>query len=482
MSPQRRIPPGIHEATPFSASIVRRLSRVRQHSVRLIRANRASHQITRWMLRIAAATSCGSLLNACERGSRSQSGTVSTEYRTAAKPLGPIPTPNALAEPKSPNQVGVPAALTLAVTPTDNPQTPDKIALGQRLFFDGRLSANGTVACSSCHDPRRAFTDGRPVSVGIESRLGQRNAPTILNALYNKTQFWDGRAGTLEQQAVFPITNPVEMGQPGLATAVSRLEAIPEYGDAFRRVFGRSINGTDLVRAIASYERSQIAFDSPFDHFIAGDSSAIDASARRGWVLFNSKARCSKCHALTDTTSRPTTFTDNDFHNIGIGILRYRVVELAQQAEELVEKGDTLAIDRAAIVSPMSAVGRYLVTRKDSDIASFKTPDLRNVLVTGPYFHDGSANTLWDVMDHYNKGDGVHDPYLDQDIQPLALTELEIADVVALMASLTSPPYKEVGERELARQRALSRTSRPQRDSARAFGPKPRQPAAPPIR
>ena len=436
----------------------------------------------RWTNTITIAASCGLLLGACERSGslKSESGSLaSTAFRTSAEALGPVPTPDALAEPKSPQQVGMPLELTRAVIPADNPQTPAKIALGERLFFDGRLSANGTVACSTCHDPRRAFTDARPVSVGIGNRLGQRNSPTILNALYNKTQFWDGRVGTLEQQAVLPITNPVEMGQLNLDTAVVRIAAIPEYRLAFRAVFGRPINGVDLARAIASYERSQVAFDSPFDHFMAGDSNAIDASARRGWKLFNSQARCNKCHALTDTTSRPSTFTDNDFHNIGIGIIRHRVVDLAHQAEELVEKGDTVAIDRAAIISPMSAVGRYLVTRKPADIASFKSPDLRNVLVTGPYFHDGSANTLWDVMDHYNKGDGVQNPYLDTDIQPLALTERDIADVVALMASLTSPPYKEQGAREFARQRQLALTSRPQRDSARAFGPKPKQPKPP---
>ncbi len=430
---------------------------------------------------VTSTTACVLLLGACERDkSRSDSGSLaSAAFRTSAKPLGPIPTPDALAEPKSLQQVGVPLALTRAVIPLDNPQTPAKVALGEKLFFDGRLSANGTVACSSCHNPQLAFTDGRPVSVGIGNRLGQRNAPTILNALYNVTQFWDGRAGTLEQQVIFPITNPVEMGQPNIDSAVARIAAITEYRRAFQTIFGRPINGGDLARAIASYERSQVAFDSPFDHFVAGDSSAIDASARRGWKLFNTQARCNKCHALTDTTSRPTTFTDNDFHNIGVGIVRHRVVEMAQQAEELVEKGDTASIDRAAIISPMSAIGRYLVTRKPADIASFKSPDLRNVLVTGPYFHDGSANTLWDVVDHYNKGDGVENPYLDPDIQPLALTEQDIADLVALMASLTSPGYKALGARELIRQRQLSLTSRPQRDTARAFGPKPTQPKPP---
>jgi cytochrome c peroxidase len=424
-----------------------------------------------------------SLILACgEHGGESRAKSETTTagpFLASSQPLGPIPPADSLARPKSLHQVGVPIALTRLVIPRDNPQTPEKIALGEQLFFEGRLSANGTVACASCHDPRRAFTDGRPVSVGIANRVGQRNAPTVLNALYNKTQFWDGRAATLEQQAALPIANPVEMGQPNLDAAVVHIAAIPEYRDRFRRVFGRQPNGLDLLRAIASYERSQLSFDSPFDHFMAGDSNAIDASAKRGWVSFNTRARCNKCHALTDTTSRPTTFTDDTFHNIGIGIVRHNVVALARRAEQQVSRGDTLAVDRAAILTPMSALGRYLITRKASDIASFKTPDLRNVLVTGPYFHDGSAVTLWDVIDHYNKGAGVQNPFLDQDIQPLALHEKDIDDLVALMASLTSASYREQAIKELARQRRLSRTSRPQRDSARAFGAKPVQPKTP---
>jgi cytochrome c peroxidase len=301
----------------------------------------------------------------------------------------------------------------------------------------------------------------------------------VLNALYNKFQFWDGRAPTLEAQAAMPIVNPVEMGQPTIDSAVARVAAVPEYRDRFRRVFGRPPNSTDLVRAIASYERSQISFDSPFDHFIAGDSTAIDASAKRGWALFRTTARCNKCHQFTDTTSRPTTFNDTAFHNIGVMIVRHNVVDLARRAEQSVRKGDTIAVDQAAILSPMSALGRYLVTRNDSDMASFKSPDLRNVMVTAPYFHDGSSATLWDVMDHYNKGAGIRDPWLDTDIQPLALHEQDIDDLVALMASLTSPSYKALGARELARQRLLSRTSRPQRDTVRAFGPKPVQPKPP---
>src|SRR5271168_188489 len=391
----------------------------------------------------------------------------------------PIPKNGPLGKPKSLEQVGVPIAATRALIPADNPQTPEKVQLGMKLFSDGRLSADGTVACSTCHDPARAFTDGRPVSVGIKGRVGQRNAPTILNALFNKTQFWDGRVTTLEEQAALPITNPLEMGQPSLDAAVAKIGKIGEYNRRFRRVFGHPVNGTDLLRALASYERTQLAFDSPFDHFIAGDPGAIEPSAKRGWELFNTRARCNKCHALTEEKQDATNFTDNDFHNIGIGIIRHNVVELARQAERRVASGDPLAVDSAAIQTDFSVLGRFLVTKKQADIASFKTPNLRNVLVTGPYFHDGSQETLWDVMDHYNKGAGLHNPWLDEDIQPLSLSEQDIDDVVAFLASLTSADYKVQGIRELARQRALSRTNRPQRDTARAFGPKPERPKPP---
>jgi cytochrome c peroxidase len=401
--------------------------------------------------------------------------TAEASPQTPASP-SPIPAARPLAEPKSLKQVGVPVEATRAAAPADNPQTPEKIALGQKLFFDGRLSVDGTIACSTCHDPARAFTDGRPVSIGVKGRVGQRNAPTVLNALYNKTQFWDGRVKTLEEQAALPIANPSEMGQPSLDAAVAHIAALPEYQQPFLSVFGRAPSGPDLVRALASYERTQFSFDSPFDRFIAGDKNSISESAERGWELFNTRARCNKCHALTEEKRDPTYFTDNDFHNIGVGIIRHDVVALACQAEQLINSSDATAIDHAAIQTNMSSLGRFLITKKDADIASFKTPDLRNVLITAPYFHDGSQETLWDVMDHYNKGDGIHNPYLDGDIQPLALSEGEIDDVVALLAALTSPQYTEQGVKELARQRELSRINRSQRDTARAFGPKPTQP------
>jgi cytochrome c peroxidase len=438
---------------------------------------------TRLCLILLPVVGATTLILGCERGGKRASSATEAEKggtdKKADLKARPIPEAGPLAQPKSLRQVGAPDGGNRAVIPPDNPQTPEKIALGEKLFFDGRLSVDGTVACSTCHDPAHAFAEARPTSIGIKGRVGQRNAPTVLNALYNKTQFWDGRVQTLEQQAALPIVNPVEMGQPSLDAAVARVAAVPEYEQAFRQVFGRPPNAPDVMRAIASYERTQLSFDSPFDHFIAGEKNAIDDAAKRGWEIFNTRGRCNKCHALTEDKRDVTNFIDNDFHNIGIGIIRHNVVALALQAEQIINSMDTGAVDRAAIQTDMSALGRFLVTKKEPDIASFKTPNVRNVLITAPYFHDGSQETLWDVNDHYNKGDGLKNPYLDQDIQPLALTEGDIDDLVAFLASLTSPEYKEQGIKELARQRELSRTKRPQRDTGRAFGPKPPRPKPP---
>ena len=271
----------------------------------------------------------------CALRDESPAGQTQTKEpsRQVTKKAPPIPKPGPLANPRSLKQVGLPAELTRTAIPRDNPQTPEKIALGQKLFFDGQLSADGTVACATCHDPARAFTDGRPVSIGIHGRVGQRNAPTILNALYNKAQFWDGRVKTLEEQAALPIVNAVEMGQPTLDAAVVKIASIEEYKQGFQKAFGGPVNGRNLLAAIAAYERTLVSFDSPFDHFIAGDKKAIDESAKRGWDLFNTQGRCNKCHALTEKKRDVTNFMDFDFHNIGIGIIKHNVVALAAKAK-----------------------------------------------------------------------------------------------------------------------------------------------------
>ena len=255
----------------------------------------------------------------------------------------PLPEPGPLAQPRSQNQAGFPAALTKSVIPPGSPSSPASVALGEKLFFDGRLSGDGTVSCATCHNPARAFTDGRPVSIGVGGRLGQRNAPIVLNALYNKTQFWDGRVNTLEQQAALPITNRFEMGSASIGDAVAKIASDGDYQAQFVQAFDRGVNEQDLLSAIAAYERTLVSFDSPFDHFIAGDESAISDSAKRGWELFNTKARCNLCHALTDNQRDVTVFTDNDFHNIGIGIIRHQVVPLARQGSAIWRK-DTCRI------------------------------------------------------------------------------------------------------------------------------------------
>src|SRR5271169_2090440 len=219
------------------------------------------------------------------------------------------------ASPKSQHQVGFPAELYARSIPPDNPQNPAKIALGQALFVEQRLSADNLQHCEGCHNYALGFTDQKKTSVGIDHQSGRRNAPTILNAMFNSSQFWDGRAQTLEEQAKSPILNPIEMGMKSPDEVVAKIKAMPRYSEAFERVFGREINFDDICRALASYERTQFSFDSPFDHCMAGESGAIDESAKRGWKIFNGNGRCITCH--TWSRERPL-FNDGRFHNVGV--------------------------------------------------------------------------------------------------------------------------------------------------------------------
>jgi cytochrome c peroxidase len=376
------------------------------------------------------------------------------------------PKPGPSAEPKSLNQPGLPRDLYELSVPADNPQTSEKVALGKTLFFDTRLSADNSTACATCHKPDLGFTDQLATSKGIRDQHGQRNAPTILNATFNVTQFWDGRAPSLEEQAKLPILNPVEMGQKAPEDVVNKLNSIQEYKNSFQKVFGHAPSYDDMAKAIAAYERTQVTFDTPFDRFITGDGKALDASARRGWTVFNGKGRCMTCHAVNPTSP---LFTDNLFHNIGVSAHKSDFVQLARKGLALVEKGNTKQIDELALQTDLSELGRFLVTKQTADVGAFKTPGLRNILLTHPYFHDGSQDTLWDTIDHYNKG-GVQNPFLDGGIQRLGLTEPEIDDLVAFLASLTSDQYAAAAKKEFARQKALSRTTRPQRDTAAAMG------------
>ncbi|HVO30354.1 MAG TPA: cytochrome-c peroxidase, partial [bacterium] len=257
-----------------------------------------------------------------------------------------VPKPGPLAKPVSAAQVGAPQDLVTLVTPGGKPASADVVALGQKLFFDGRLSADGTVACATCHDPEKGFTDQLPTSKGIRGQKGPRNAPTVLNAMFFQTQFWDGRAGTLEDQAKLPILNPIEMGQKAPEDVVAAVAKIPEYAEAFPRLFGRAATYDDIAAAIAAYERSQPAFDAPFDRFLAGDEKAISAAAKRGWTLFNGRGRCVSCHGVNGT--RPL-FTDDKFHNVGVAAHKSDFGTLARKAGAAVTSGSTDVIDRLAL-------------------------------------------------------------------------------------------------------------------------------------
>jgi cytochrome c peroxidase len=253
--------------------------------------------------------------------------------------------------------------------PDDNALTREKVALGRRLFFDRRLSLNRTLSCASCHNPKRAFTDGRAVAVGIEGKKGTRSAPTLVNRGYGDSHFWDGRAPTLEKQVLEPIFNPIE-----LALTPQELEVRLKVPPA------------QIARALASYVRTIRSGNSQFDRYISGDQTALTAEARRGLDLFRGKANCTACHVGPN-------FTDERFHNTGV------------------------AFQNGALRDE----GRFKVTRQVEDLGAFKTPTLREIARTAPYMHDGSLATLTDVIDYYDRG-GNRNPHLDGDLRPLRLT------------------------------------------------------------
>ncbi|MBN8472985.1 cytochrome-c peroxidase [Corallococcus exiguus] len=362
---------------------------------------------------------------------------------------------------------GVSATLWRLAVPKGSEPTPERVALGEKLFREKRLSVDNTVACMTCHEPELGFTDGKPLSEGVKQQKVARNSPTVLNALFNATQFWDGRAATLEDQAKLPILNPREMGMPDPDTVMKKVRGIPEYVTDFQKVFGREPSFDDLAVAIAAFERMQFSGDARFDKFITGDSKALTASEKNGWALFNGKARCNSCHAGNAVSP---LFSDQKFHNIGVAAHKQDFVTLARKGVQVVRTGDEKQIDELALNSEFSELGRFLVTKQENDVGSFKTPILRNVGITGPYMHDGSLTTLWDVMDHYNKG-GVANPYLDGGMQRLGLTEPEIDDLVAFLFTLTDTKFDKLNKEQLAKQRAR-KTTRPERDNAIALGKK----------
>ncbi len=348
-----------------------------------------------------------------------------------------------------PVQAGeVPLGLPPVPVPADNPLNPAKVKLGKLLFEDTRFSADGTVSCATCHDPKTAFVDGLPVSEGIKGLKGTRNAPTVINAAYYTSQFWDGRRATLEEQALDPFVNPVEHGLKTHDPIVKICRQDPRYRKLFAQAFGikpEEITIEHVVKAIAAFERTVIAGNSPFDrYFYGGEEDALSPAAKRGLKLFRTKARCQDCHRIDQKFA---LFTDNKFHNLGVGMEKItpRLREIVNAYRKAKRQG--LELDESVLTNQeLSELGRFVVTLNLRDIGAFKTPSLRNVAVTGPYMHDGSIETLEEVIEFYNQG-GHKNPFLASGIRPLGLTEQEKKDLVEFLKALTSPEYQHLLEK-----------------------------------
>jgi len=285
------------------------------------------------------------------------------------------------------------------LAPPDNPVTSEKAALGRRLFEDPRLSVDQSRACSDCHQAERAFSDGRRVAVGVRDQECTRNAPAILNRTYGRTFFWDGRAATLEEQVLLPIQHPLEMDAE-LPTVVERLRADATCRRQFGDVFGRPPDANALSYALATYVRTILAGASAYDRHEAGDEAALSPEAQLGLRLFRGRARCSRCHSGSN-------LTDEDFHNTGVSWGR----------------------------RPYNA-GRAVVTGVPEDTGKFKTPTLREIERTAPYMHDGSIDSLEEVVDFYDRG-GKDNPFRDDGLRPLRLTGEEKEALLAFLHSLS---------------------------------------------
>jgi cytochrome c peroxidase len=331
-----------------------------------------------------------------------------------------------------------PLGLPAVPIPHENPLTTGKIELGRKLFFDRRLSLNNTFSCAMCHIPEQGFTSNEmSTAVGIEGRTVRRNSPTLFNVAYMERLFHDGRESTLEQQVWSPLLAHNEMGNPSIGTLLEKLKQLPDYKGQFEAVFARGPTMETLGRALASYERTLLAADSPFDRWFFGDRSvAVPKSTKRGFDLFSGKAGCAACHSIGNDFA---LFTDQNLHNTGIGY-RQSMGNDESTRPVLVSPGTYLEVERSVIDAvgepPPSDVGLYEVTQNPSDRWKYRTPTLRNIALTAPYMHNGSLATLTEVVDYYDQG-GIPNENLSPLIHPLGLTETEKADLLAFLNSLT---------------------------------------------
>jgi cytochrome c peroxidase len=322
--------------------------------------------------------------------------------------------------------------------PADNPVTPAKAALGQKLFFDRRLSPNGTMSCAMCHLPEQGFTSNElATSVGIEGRTVRRNAPTLLNVLFQRRLFHDGREVLLEDQVWGPLLAANEMGNPSIASVLERIRSLADYGGLFEKAFdGGAVSALRLGQALAAYQRTLVAADSRFDRWrYGGDAAALTESEKRGFELFVGRARCAACHTVGE---HDALFTDHGFHNTGVGWRRTHGVRERTRVE--LAPGVFAELDRKTIETVseplVKDMGRYEITLDPRDRWAYKTPSLRNVALTAPYMHDGSLPTLEAVIEFYDGG-GVDNPEKSPLLTGLGLTAGERAALAAFLRALT---------------------------------------------
>jgi cytochrome c peroxidase len=317
--------------------------------------------------------------------------------RPAPPPVAaPAPTPAPPPEPKvelppAPPLPASPLGLPTLLGPEDNPTTAEKAALGHALFFDARLSKDGSMACVACHLIEKAYTSGAAVDAKVGGALNTRNAPSMLNVGYHSSFYWDGRQPTLEA-----VSNAAWKGQLGAdpQAVAATLNAVPAYRASFQRAFGEDATAANIPKALAAWLRALQSGNSPWDRAQAGDAKALSTDAQAGFALFTKKG-CASCHV-------PPLFTDSDFHNVGLG----------------------------------DDPGRKDATKDDADFGRFKTPSLRNVALTGPYFHDGKTATLDEAIAVMARG-GQKNPRLDPKLKPQTLSKREAAQLKAFLESLT---------------------------------------------
>jgi len=317
---------------------------------------------------------------------------------------------------------------------TASATAPAVVELGRKLFFDRRLSANGTMSCGMCHVPEQGFTSNElRTPLGVEGKSLRRNAPTLLNVATYTSLFLDGRATSLEEQAWEPMLAGNEMANPSAETVIGRVAALPDYAQPFAAAFpGRTPDRASIGGALAAYERSLVAGGSRFDRWwFGGEADAVTADEREGFALFRFRAGCAQCHSVGE---RDAAFTDQRFHNIG----STQPVVAAVRVELI--PGLTTTVTRATLLTigdpPMPDDGRMEVTKDPADRGKYRTPSLRNVALTAPYMHDGSLATLEAVVELYDRGGG-DDPGKAEWLFPLGLTAAEKAALVAFLKTLT---------------------------------------------